>query len=122
MIIHMEQPEQTNPKSGIAPIRVCALDDLPIGLGRAFEIQGRVVAFFRTRAGGVFAVNNACPHKNGPLVDGMLAGNSVVCPLHAFRFDMTTGECDQPGTCSVRAYAVEVRGTEVYIHMAEAAA
>ena len=42
---------------------------------------------FRTRTGKVFAVDGTCPHKGGPLADGMLVGEQVVCPLHAFRFD-----------------------------------
>lgn len=117
MIIHMEQIENKTSKGEGPAIRVCAIEDVPLGLGRAFNVEGRVIAFFRTRAGGVFAVNNSCPHKNGPLSEGILAGNSVVCPLHSFRYDMATGECDQPGACSVKAYAVEVRGSEVFVHL-----
>ena len=95
------------------PIRfatVCALDELPAGLGRAFRVGGVAVAVFRTRAGTVFAVANECPHKGGPLADGMLAGSTVVCPLHGFRFDLEDGTCDQPGTCPVATYPVEVIG------------
>ncbi len=97
------------------PILICPLDDLPLGLGRAFRIQNRVLALFRTRDGSVFAFDNECPHKRGPLAEGMLAGDSVVCPLHAFRFDMHTGECDQPGTCALKTYPVEVRENQVYL-------
>jgi nitrite reductase (NADH) small subunit len=87
---------------------VCELDELPVGLGRAFRVGGHAVAVFRTRTGKVFAVANACPHKGGPLADGMLAGEQVVCPLHAFRFDPDSGACDQPGVCVVATYPVEV--------------
>jgi nitrite reductase (NADH) small subunit len=86
---------------------VCNLDELPIGLGRAFVIGSHRVAIFRTRAGKVFAVADKCPHKGGPLSDGMLAGEQVVCPMHAFRFD-ANGKCDQPSVCPVRTYPVEV--------------
>src|SRR5438093_11384674 len=81
-------------------VRLCALEELPVGLGRAFDVEGHRIAVFRTRAGTVRAVANRCPHKNGPLADGMLAGDAVVCPLHNFRFDLNTGACDQPDVCS----------------------
>ncbi|HVT83265.1 MAG TPA: nitrite reductase small subunit NirD [Phycisphaerae bacterium] len=98
-------------------IHLCSLDDLPLGLGRAFEIQGRTIALFRTRTGKVFAFDNQCPHKQGPLSEGMLAGDSVVCPLHAFRFDMNTGDCDQPNTCALKTHPVELRNNEVFIQL-----
>jgi nitrite reductase (NADH) small subunit len=87
---------------------VCELSELPIGLGRAFQVGDEAVAVFRTRGGKVFAVANKCPHKGGPLADGMLVGDQVVCPLHSFRFDSAGGECDQPGVCAVGTYPVEV--------------
>ena len=93
---------------GIRFAAVCELDELPVGLGRAFRVGGHPVAVFRTRAGKVFAVANQCPHKGGPLADGMLAGDQVVCPMHAFRFDPDGGACDQPNVCAVATYPVEV--------------
>ena len=87
---------------------VCELGELPAGLGRAFRVGGVAIAVFRTRAGAVLAVANECPHKGGPLADGMLAGNTIVCPLHGFRFDPRDGTCDQPETCPLATYPVEV--------------
>lgn len=106
---------QISQKPVSARVRVCLLEELPVGLGRAFEVAGRQIALFRTRKGKVFAVDNRCPHKGGPLAEGMLAGDAVVCPLHAFRFELSTGDCDQPGTCPVGTYAVTVDGEEVYV-------
>ena len=87
---------------------VCELDELPVGLGRAFRVGAHAIAIFRSRTGDVFAVANRCPHRGGPLSDGMLAGEQVVCPLHAFRFHRESGDCDQAGTCSIPTYPVEV--------------
>jgi len=106
---------QMNVKLRTTQARVCSIDELPVGLGRAFSIAGREIALFRTRRGKVFAVDNRCPHKGGPLAEGMLAGDAVVCPLHAFRFEFATGECDQPGTCPVGTYAVMQDGSDIYI-------
>lgn len=96
-------------------IALCQLDDLPVGLGRAFEVDGKPIAIFRTRAGRIFAVDGVCPHKGGPLADGMLAGDSVVCPYHAFRFEGATGACDQPGICDIASYPVEVTDDDVFV-------
>jgi nitrite reductase (NADH) small subunit len=97
------------------PVPLCRLDDLPVGLGRSFRVGDQLVAVFKSRAGRVFAVDGVCPHKGGPLADGMLLGESVVCPLHAYRFDGATGECDQPGVCSIATYPVEVRHGVVHL-------
>ena len=96
-------------------VPVCDLAELPVGLGRAFDVGGHRVAVFRTRAGRVFAVANRCPHKGGPLADGMLAGEQVVCPYHAFRFDSASGACDQPNVCAVATYPVAVAGESVSV-------
>lgn len=102
-----------------AMVAVCRLSELPEGLGRAFRVGGRSVALFRTRAGQVFALDQVCPHRNGPLADGMVIGSGataqVVCPLHAFRFAAATGACDQPGVCGVSRYPVEVREGMVFV-------
>ncbi len=96
-------------------VSLCTLDELPHGLGRAFDVGGRALAVFRSRGGQVFAVDGKCPHKSGPLADGMLIGEQIVCPLHAFRFDGTTGACDQESVCGIEAYPTEVRNGEVFV-------
>jgi nitrite reductase (NADH) small subunit len=101
--------------SAVRFVPVCELAELPVGLGRPFDVGGHRVAVFRTRTGKVFAVANRCPHKGGPLADGMLAGEQVVCPYHAFRYSADTGECDQPGACAVTTYPVEVIGDTVSV-------
>jgi nitrite reductase (NADH) small subunit len=65
---------------------------IPPGEGRVFEIEGRRIAVFRTRQGALFATQAECPHRQGPLADGLVGGGHVVCPLHGFRFDLRTGD------------------------------
>ena len=101
-------------------IPLCTLADLPIVLGRLFEITRRQIAVFRTRKSEVFALDNRCPHKAGPLSEGMIsrdaAGNpQVVCPLHAFRFAATGGTCDEPHTCPVQTPPLRVVDDQVFI-------
>jgi nitrite reductase (NADH) small subunit len=104
-------------------IRACAVDDIPLGEGRAITLVGRRIALFRTR-GGWYALDAACPHLGGPLADGIVSERSVICPLHERRFDLATGEA-QPGRCAagVAAHRVTVAGSSVFVSLgAEAAA
>ena len=96
-------------------VPVCKTWDIPLGLGRSFELDGKLIAVFKTREGEIFAVDGVCPHKNGPLADGMVVGRQVVCPLHAYRFEAHTGDCDQPGICSIGTYPVDVEGDTVFV-------
>lgn len=80
---------------------------IPAGEGRNFEIAGERIAVFHTRAGQVFATQADCPHKNGPLADGLVGGNTVICPLHSWKFDLSTGGADM-GSCALKTYLVSV--------------
>ena len=70
---------------------VCALSDIPPGEGRLFAIAGKQVAIFHMRSGEVYATQAECPHRGGPLADGLTGGTSLVCPLHDRTFDLRTG-------------------------------
>ena len=96
-------------------VAVCKERDIPLGLGRSFQIGGRLVAVFKSRDGSVFAMDGTCPHKGGPLADGMVVGRQVVCPLHAYRYEAHTGACDSPGLCAVDTFPTEVEGDTVFI-------
>jgi nitrite reductase/ring-hydroxylating ferredoxin subunit len=74
-----------------APVSLGPADRIPPGEGRVYLVAGRRVAVFRPREGGLFATRADCPHRRGPLSDGLLGGGVVVCPLHAFRFQLATG-------------------------------
>lgn len=69
-----------------------SIDAIPVGEGRVYLVDGREVAVFRCRNGEVHATEARCPHKGGPLADGLVGGHSVICPLHGFAFDLRTGE------------------------------
>lgn len=111
------QSLQLRPAAVSGRIAVCREWDIPLGLGRAFEIARRLIAVFKARDGTLFAVDGTCPHKGGPLADGMVVGRQVVCPLHAFRFEAGTGACDQPGVCSIGTYPVELDGDTVFLRV-----
>ena len=89
------------------------VSQIPKGEGRNFALAGSFgdqrVAVFHTRDGGVFATQADCPHKGGPLADGLTDGRTVVCPLHDRVYDFATGA--GIGTdCNVRVYPVRIDG------------
>jgi nitrite reductase (NADH) small subunit len=99
----------------------CTVGDVPLGEGRQADIDGVRVAIFHT-AGGWYAVQASCPHRGGPLADGLVGERSVICPLHAFRFDLTDGAPLGHGCPALQTFPVEVRGEEVYVSVGVAVA
>lgn len=67
------------------------VDGIPLGQGREVRIAGKRIAVFRTRAGALYATQAECPHRGGPLADGLVGGQTLACPLHEFRFELPTG-------------------------------
>jgi nitrite reductase (NADH) small subunit len=72
-----------------------SIDAIPKGEGRAFAVGERKLAVFRTRNGEVFATQAHCPHKHGPLFDGLVGDCTVICPLHGKKFDLTNGSSSE---------------------------
>jgi nitrite reductase (NADH) small subunit len=95
---------------------VCRLQDLPEKSGYLVEVGDAAVALFRVGR-EVFAVDNVCPHRDGPLAFGDLRGCVVYCPLHAWGFDVRTGACDEFPGVSVRTFGVHVEGDEVQLEL-----
>lgn len=73
-------------------IDICAIDDIPLRGARKLKTALGCVALFRTAEAEVFAATNTCPHKGGPLSEGIVHGQSVTCPLHNWVFDLNTGQ------------------------------
>ena len=84
------------------------LDEIPVGEGRTLAVDGRQVAVFRLRGGGVRALDAVCPHLGGPLADGLLDEKVVLCPLHGRSYDLVTGAETSQGDPPVCAWAVTV--------------
>ncbi|HEX4998962.1 MAG TPA: nitrite reductase (NAD(P)H) small subunit [Terriglobia bacterium] len=78
---------------------------IPWGQGLCYVVEGREIAVFRQRDGKLFAVENRCPHRQGPLSEGLVGGGKVICPLHSHQFDLTTGQGHEESEC-VRTFRV----------------
>ena len=75
---------------------VCRLDDIPRLGARRLETDSGTIAIFRTAEDQVFALRDACPHKGGPLSQGIVFGESVACPLHNWCIDLASGTACSP--------------------------
>ena len=71
---------------------VAPLEDIPRLGARVVETDSMKIAVFRTASDQVFAIKNECPHKQGPLSEGIVHGSAVTCPLHNWKIDLASGE------------------------------
>ena len=98
-------------------LSICRLEDIPrLGARRYQSPGGKTIAIFRTEKDEVFAVNDACPHKGGPLSQGIVLGESVSCPLHGWCIDLRKGEACSPDVGTVERYDVAVENGMVKLH------
>ncbi len=90
-------------------IRVGTCDQIPPRQGRSVAIGDRELAIFNL-GDRFFATDNRCPHKGGPLCDGIVTGVSAVCPLHAWKINLADGRVERPQSAEhcVATYAVRV--------------
>ncbi len=103
-------PMTTTPKT----INLGSVEKISHGQGRCFTVNGQEIVVFRQRDGKLFATQNRCPHKQGPLSEGVMGGGKVICPLHSHKFDLTTGTGSEPGEC-VKVYAVSALDGEIQL-------
>lgn len=101
-------------------IRVTNTDQIPPREGRSVTIDGVEIAIFNL-GGRFLAVDNACPHRGGPLCDGIVSGAAVVCPLHGYKLCLETGKMLKPDLeLRAETYPVRVEDGIVLIQLASA--
>ena len=97
-------------------LRVAAAGEVATGEGRVVEVEGRELALFNVD--GVYhCIENACPHRGGPLGEGDLEGRVVSCPWHAWRWDVTTGANTNNPAVRGAAYPVTVEDGAVFVEL-----
>lgn len=107
--------------NGTRWIRIAASDSIPPREGRAAVVGDREIAIFNL-GDRFLAVDNRCPHRGGPLSDGIVAGDAVVCPLHAWKVSLQTGAVCRPAGVAgcVPTYATRVEAGIVLIELPSA--
>ena len=97
-------------------VRVAAVGDIPGGEGRVIEAEGKTLAVFNVD-GAYYAIDNLCSHRGGPLGEGDLDGNVVMCPRHAWRWDVTTGANANNPAVKVACFPVAVEDGAIFVEL-----
>ena len=95
-------------------VKVAQADEVQEGQPVVVEVGTLRVVIFRAQ-GQLFAMDNACPHRGGPLDEGFVEGLSVTCPWHAWQFDLKTGRCESAPGVTQNCYKVKVDGSDILI-------
>jgi nitrite reductase (NADH) small subunit len=99
---------------------ICKIDDIPVlGSRRVARAQGLDVAIFRNSEDQVFALLDRCPHKGGPLSQGIVFGTSVACPLHNWTIGLCDGQASAPDEGCTPKFSVKLDGNQVFLSTAE---
>ena len=86
--------------------------------GKLVEVSGQKIAMF-ILGSKYYAIENACPHRAGPLAEGLVAGDEVICPWHGSRFNIKTGAVlTPPARQGVKSFPVRVAGNDVEVDIA----
>ena len=102
--------------------RICRIDDIPVlGSRRVARERGVAVAVFRNSEDKVFALLDRCPHKGGPLSQGIVFGDSVACPLHSWTIGLADGQAKAPDQGCTARFSIKVETGEVYLDADELA-
>ena len=94
--------------------KVATAQGIQPGASVIVEIEGQDIAIFRLND-QYYAIQNHCPHRQGPLGEGLVAGNTVTCPWHGWQFDVTTGKSTTGSPVVLKTYPVKVENNEVKV-------
>ena len=97
-------------------IKVASTSDLKPGENKVVEANGEQVALFNVD-GEFFAISNTCLHKGGPLGEGYLESDVVICPWHGWRYNVKTGANVVMPTAKVPCYQVKVDGSDILVSL-----
>ena len=101
---------------------ICRVDDIPVlGSRRVARAQGLDVAVFRNTSNEVFALLDRCPHKGGPLSQGIVFGTSVACPMHNWTIGLCDGQAAAPDEGCTPKFQVRVEDGTVLLNTHERA-
>jgi len=96
-------------------VEVVAVEDIPSLGSRVIKTDTMSIAVFRTASDEVFAMKDECPHKQGPLSQGIVHGTSVTCPLHNWKIDLASGEALGPDEGCTNVFPVKIENGIVHI-------
>jgi nitrite reductase (NADH) small subunit len=104
------------PIGGANWLRLGRVEEIGLGQGRCFKIGGMQIAVFRPRVGELRAIGAVCPHRAGPLAQGIVGRDTVICPFHGYKFSLFDGR-GLDNDFSVASYRLEVRNGEIFVEL-----
>ncbi len=110
----MDQTSAPPPQGFLA---VCPVTAIPVLGSRVVRSERGDIAVFRTADDQVFALLDRCPHKGGPLSQGIVHDHAVTCPLHAWKFDLASGTAQAPDQGCTPRFPVLVHQDTVYLSL-----
>ncbi|MDQ5889211.1 MAG: nitrite reductase small subunit [Pseudomonadota bacterium] len=97
--------------------KICAVSDIPQLGSRVVKHPQGDIAIFRNSEDDIFALHDKCPHKGGPLSQGIVHDKTVTCPLHSWNISLESGEAQAPDVGCTRSFSVKVDAGEVYLQV-----
>ena len=91
------------------------IEDVPLRGARLVKTRVGCIAVFRTGEAEVFAASNTCPHKGGPLSEGIVHGQRVTCPLHKWVFDLNTGQAQGADEGQIDTYPLRLENGRILL-------
>ena len=100
----------------MSSIKIAKISDIEEGQSIIVEVSGKQAAIFRSK-GEIYAIDNTCPHRGGPLGEGHLDGEEVTCPWHAWTFNIKTGECGTTPGVKQKCFPVKIEGGDIFLEI-----
>jgi nitrite reductase (NADH) small subunit len=97
--------------------KICPLNEIPQLGSRIVRTENTEIGIFRTEDDRVFALNNSCPHKGGPLSQGIVYGDKVACPLHSWKISLVDGKAEEPDVGQTACYQVKIEDGVVHLEV-----
>jgi len=98
-------------------VMVCSVQDLKKGIGYPASVKGKQLALFLHNDGRIFAIDGVCPHAGGPMEEGSMSSCEVTCPLHDYKFDLTSGKCSTDPSLTLQTYPVFIEDNQVWVEI-----
>ena len=95
-------------------VKVASLSELAAGSAKAVEVKGKTIALFNVQ-GTIYATDNTCLHRGGPLGEGELMGEVVICPWHQWEYNVRTGEMVGNSSVKLATYPVQLEGSDIKV-------